>query len=103
MIKLSDYLAEFLGNSDQVAHDVFLVSGGGLMHLLDSVGRCKKLRYICNHHEQACSIAAEGFARVSNKIGIAFVTTGPGGTNAITGVMGAWVDSIPMMVVSGQV
>lgn len=103
MIKLSDYLAQYLGKSEQVAHDVFLVSGGGMMHLLDSVGRCETLRYICNHHEQACSIAAEGFARKSNKIGVAFVTTGPGGTNAITGVMGAWVDSIPMLVVSGQV
>ena len=103
MVKLSDYLAEFLGRSEQVAHDVFLVSGGGMMHLLDSVGRCGCLRFICNHHEQACSLAAEGFARVSNKIGVAFVTTGPGGTNAITGVMGAWVDSIPMLVVSGQV
>jgi acetolactate synthase-1/2/3 large subunit len=103
MIKLSDYLTQFLANSDQVAHDVFLVSGGGMMHLLDSLGRCEKLRYICNHHEQACSMAAEGFARLSNKIGVAFVTTGPGGTNAVTGVMGAWVDSIPMLVVSGQV
>lgn len=61
------------------------------------------LAYVCNHHEQACAIAAEGFARVSNKIGIAYVTTGPGGTNAITGVYGAWADSIPTLTISGQV
>ena len=80
-----------------------MVSGGGNMHLIDALGKNDKLQYVCNHHEQACAIAAEGYARVSNRIGIAYVTTGPGGTNAITGVMGAWVDSIPMMIISGQV
>jgi acetolactate synthase I/II/III large subunit len=102
MIKVADYIANYLASCDQVAHDVFLVAGGGNMHLLDSVGR-SKLRYICNHHEQACAMAAEGYARVTNKIGVAFVTTGPGGTNAITGVLGAWVDSIPTLTISGQV
>ncbi|MEN6622316.1 MAG: thiamine pyrophosphate-binding protein [Smithella sp.] len=103
MIKVSDFIVKYLASCDEVAKDVFLVSGGGMMHNLDSVGRSQDIRYICNHHEQACAIAAEGYARVSNKVGVAFVTTGPGGTNAITGVMGAWVDSIPTLTISGQV
>lgn len=103
MKKVSDIVAEFLAENTQVANDIFLVSGGGNMHLIDSVGRQEGLRYICNHHEQACAIAAEGYSRVTNKIGVALVTTGPGGTNAITGVYGAWVDSIPTLTISGQV
>ncbi|TCD47960.1 thiamine pyrophosphate-binding protein [Chlorobium sp. N1] len=102
-MRVADYIAQFIAEHEETAKTVFLVSGGGNMHLIDALGRNEKLRYVCNHHEQACAIAAEGYARVSNKIGIAYVTTGPGGTNAITGVMGAWVDSIPMMIVSGQV
>ena len=103
MKKVSDIVADFLAEHAEVAGDVFMVSGGGNMHLIDSLGRHEKLRYICNHHEQACAIAAEGYARVTNKIGVAMVTTGPGGTNAITGVYGAWVDSIPTLTISGQV
>ncbi len=103
MKKVSDIVTEFLAENTQVANDIFLVSGGGNMHLIDSVGRHEGLRYICNHHEQACAIAAEGYARVTNKVGVAMVTTGPGGTNAITGVYGAWVDSIPTLTISGQV
>jgi acetolactate synthase I/II/III large subunit len=102
-MRVADYIAQFIAEHEQTAKTVFMVSGGGNMHLIDALGRNEKLRYVCNHHEQACAMAAEGYARVSNKIGIAYVTTGPGGTNAITGVMGAWVDSIPMMIVSGQV
>jgi acetolactate synthase-1/2/3 large subunit len=102
-MRVADYIAQFIAEHEQTAKTVFMVSGGGNMHLIDALGRNSNLQYICNHHEQACSIAAEGYARVSNKIGIAYVTTGPGGTNAITGVMGAWVDSIPMMIISGQV
>ncbi|NTV66185.1 MAG: thiamine pyrophosphate-binding protein [Chlorobaculum sp.] len=102
-MRVADYIAQFIAEHEQTAKTVFMVSGGGNMHLIDALGRNGKLRYVCNHHEQACAIAAEGYARVSNKIGIAYVTTGPGGTNAITGVMGAWVDSIPMMIISGQV
>ncbi len=73
------------------------------MHLNDSIGRCRDIEYICNHHEQACAMAAEGYARVSGKIGVLNVTTGPGGINALNGVFGAWTDSIPMLVISGQV
>jgi acetolactate synthase-1/2/3 large subunit len=102
-MRVADYIAQFIAEHEQTAKTVFMVSGGGNMHLIDALGRNMDLTYVCNHHEQACAIAAEGYARVSNKIGVAYVTTGPGGTNAITGVMGAWVDSIPMMIISGQV
>lgn len=103
MIKVSDFIARYLAQHEHIAKDIFLVSGGGNMHIIDSIGKEKRLNYVCNHHEQACAIAAEGYARVSNKIGVAVVTTGPGGTNAITGVLGAWTDSIPMLIISGQV
>lgn len=102
-MRVADYIAQFIAEHEQTAKTIFMVSGGGNMHLIDALGKNKELQYVCNHHEQACAMAAEGYARVSNKIGIAYVTTGPGGTNAITGVMGAWVDSIPMMIISGQV
>jgi len=103
MIKVSDFIAKFLAEHKDTGNTVFMVSGGGNMHLIDSLGRNKDLEYVCNHHEQACTLASEGYARVSNKIGLAYVTTGPGGTNAITGVYSAWVDSIPTLTISGQV
>ncbi len=102
-MRVADYIAEFIAENEQTAKTIFMVSGGGNMHLIDALGKNEALTYVCNHHEQASAMAAEGYARVSNKIGIAYVTTGPGGTNAITGVMGAWLDSIPMMIISGQV
>jgi acetolactate synthase-1/2/3 large subunit len=101
MILLSDFVIDFLVKKG--IKDIFLVSGGGIMYLLDSVGRNKKIRYVANYHEQASATAAEAYARVKNSVGACLVTTGPGGTNAITGVAGAWVDSIPMIVISGQV
>ena len=102
-MKLSDYVFDFV--ADKGVKDVFLISGGGNMHLLHSVGTNRRLKYICNHHEQACAMAAEGYARAKDDglPGVCLVTTGPGGTNAITGVLGAWLDSIPMVVISGQV
>ncbi len=103
MIKVSDFIADFIAQHKDTANSVFMVSGGGNMHLIDSLGKNKDLEYICNHHEQACTFAAEGYARVTNKIGVSYVTTGPGGTNAITGVYSAWVDSIPTLTISGQV
>jgi len=102
-MRVADYIAQFIAAHEQTAKTIFMVSGGGNMHLIDALGKNEGLEYVCNHHEQACAMAAEGYARVSNRIGIAYVTTGPGGTNAITGVMGAWLDSIPMMIISGQV
>ncbi|MBQ8906861.1 MAG: thiamine pyrophosphate-binding protein [Ruminococcus sp.] len=100
-MKVSDYIASFLAENG--IEDVFLVTGGGAMHLNDAIGHHPDLRCICNHHEQACSIAAEGYTRYSGKLAAVCVTSGPGGTNAITGVLGAWTDSIPMFVLSGQV
>lgn len=102
-MRVADYIAEFIAGHQQAAKTVFLVAGGNSMHLIDAISKNEKLEYICNHHEQACAIAAEGYARVSNKIGVACVTSGPGGTNTITGVLGAWLDSIPILIISGQV
>ncbi len=98
-MKLSDYVVKFM---EEKSGDVFLLSGGGIMHLVDSIGR-SKLNMVCCHHEQAAAIAAEGYGRVKNQPGFVVVTTGPGGTNALTGIAGAWLDSIPMFVVIGQV
>lgn len=103
LVKVSDFIANFLAEHNDTGKSVFMVSGGGNMHLIDSLGKNDKLEFICNHNEQACTFASEGYARASNKIGIAYVTTGPGGTNAITGVYSAWVDSIPTLTISGQV
>lgn len=80
-----------------------MITGGGAMHLNDSVGKVKSIKYHCNHHEQACAIAAEGYARTSGKLGVVVVTTGPGGTNTLTGVIGQWLDSVPVLYISGQV
>jgi len=99
-MRASDYIIERL-EKEGVKH-IFLVTGGGGMYLIDSVGRSKAIQYVPNHHEQACSMAAEAYARVSKNLGVALVTTGPAGTNAITGVGCAWTDSIPMLVLSGQ-
>jgi acetolactate synthase-1/2/3 large subunit len=100
-MKLSDIVFDFLANKG--IDTVFTVSGGGCMHLTDSLGNNKKLKYICNHHEQACAISAEAYFRTKNKPGCILVTTGPGGTNALTGVLCSYQDSIPMIVISGQV
>ncbi len=100
-MRVADYVMESLDRAG-IGH-VFTVSGGGIMHLLDALGRHPRLRYTCNYHEQACAIAAEGYARIRGAAGACLVTTGPGSTNALSGVAGAWVDSIPMVVISGQV
>ena len=102
MIKVSDYIFKRLAEDYNVRH-IFMVVGGGAMHLNDSLGREKRIKYICNHHEQACAMAAEGYSRVTGELGVINVTTGPGGINALNGVFGAWTDSIPMLVISGQV
>lgn len=101
MIKVSDYLIKCLEKTG--AKHMFMIPGGGAMHLNDSLGRSKKIQYICTQHEQAAAIAAEAYARVNNKIGLLMVTTGPGGTNALTGIAGAYLESTPVFVVSGQV
>jgi acetolactate synthase-1/2/3 large subunit len=101
MIRVADFIAQHLVRSG--IRDLFLVTGGGAMHLNDAIGRAKGLRWTCCHHEQAAAMAAEAYCRLTGRIAAVNVTTGPGGTNAITGVWGAHVDSIGMVVVSGQV
>ncbi len=101
MAKLSDYVIRFI--ADQGVKHVFLVTGGGAMHLNESLGRCADIEPVCNSHEQASAIGAENYGKATNNLGVALVTTGPGGTNAVTGVAGAWLDSTPCLFVSGQV
>ena len=100
-IKVAEYISEFLVKNGVT--DCFMVTGGGAMHLDDAIGHQEGMRCIFNHHEQACAIAAEGYTRMTGKLALVCVTSGPGGTNAITGVMGGWLDSIPMFILSGQV
>lgn len=100
-IKVSNYIAKFMVENG--IRDCFMVTGGGAMHLDDAIGHQEEIHCTFNHHEQACAIAAEGYTRMTGKLALVCVTSGPGGTNAITGVMGGWLDSIPMFVLSGQV
>lgn len=99
-VKVSDYIAEFFYKNG--IKTIFTVVGGGAMHLNDSFGHSDKLKCIYNHHEQASAIAAEAYARVNNEMAAVCVTSGPGAINALTGVVGAYLDSIPMIVLSGQ-
>ena len=100
-IKLSDYVAKYL--LDNNLKVIYSITGAGSMHFNDSIGTKKGLTVVYTHHEQAASMAAEGTARITGRPGVVNVSTGPGGTNALTGVTGAWVDSIPMLVISGQI
>ena len=100
-MRLADYLMGRV--ADLGVRHVFTVPGGGAMHLDDALGLNPDLEHVCNLHEQACAIAAEAYARVTNLPGVALVTSGPGGTNALTGVAGAWLESTPCLVISGQV
>ncbi|MBQ7474637.1 MAG: thiamine pyrophosphate-binding protein [Clostridia bacterium] len=101
MIKLSDYVIRTLESTG--ARHMFMLPGGGAMHLNDSLGKSEKIRFVPCLHEQACAIAAEAYARVTGGVGLLMVTTGPGGTNALTGIAGAFIESTPVFVVSGQV
>jgi len=101
MKRVADILAEELTGLG--LEQVFMITGGGAMHLNDAFGRCKGLKIFFNHHEQASAMAAEAYARIAGKPAIVNVTTGPGGINALNGVYGAYVDSIPMVVISGQI
>ncbi|MGA2146125.1 MAG: thiamine pyrophosphate-binding protein [Bryobacteraceae bacterium] len=100
MKKLSDYVIEFVAGAG-VKH-IFMLAGGGSMHLVDSVGRHRELEYVCCLHEQACAFAAEHYAEFTNGLGVALVTTGPGGTNAVTGLAAAWLESASCLFLSGQ-
>ncbi|MFA6716104.1 MAG: thiamine pyrophosphate-binding protein [Victivallaceae bacterium] len=100
-MRVADYIFKYL--ADYGIKHVFLVTGGGAMHLNDALRNEKRIKYICNHHEQASAIAAEGYSRATGKLSVVNVTSGPGGTNAITGVIGQWLDSVPVLYLSGQV
>jgi len=99
-MRIADYIFQFL--KEKGTEYVFLVVGGGAMYLNDAIKK-SGIKYICFHHEQAAAIAAEGYARVSGKLGVVCVTSGPGGLNTLTGVMGQWTDSVPVLYLSGQV
>lgn len=99
-MRVADYIFEHLAQTGVT--DVFTVIGGGCIFLADALGGRKDTRYYCTHHEQAAVMAAESYARVKGRLGVALVTVGPGSTNAITGVAGAWLDSVPLLVLSGQ-
>lgn len=100
MMRVADYIA---GHLQKIGvRDIFLLSGGGMMHLIDAVSRTPGLQYRCNHHEQACAMAAEAYARLSQNLGVCYATSGPGGTNTVTGIVGAWLDSAPVLYVTGQ-
>ncbi|MEI6321697.1 MAG: thiamine pyrophosphate-binding protein [bacterium] len=99
-IRLADYIVQTLA-SHGIRH-VFMVTGGAAMHLNDAFGRNHQIKIVCCHHEQSCAMAAESYFRVSNRMAAVNVTAGPGATNAITGVYGAYVDSMAMIVISGQ-
>ena len=101
MIRVADYIAQTL--AEHGLQDVFLVTGGGAMHLNDAFGRNPHLTVTCFHHEQACTIAAESYFRHSGRLAAVNVTTGPGGLNTLTGIHGAWTDSLGLIVISGQV
>jgi acetolactate synthase I/II/III large subunit len=100
LIKLSDYVIDFVARAG-VKH-IFMLAGGGCMHLADSVGRAQNLEYVCCLHEQACAFAAEAYAEYTNHLGAALVTTGPGGTNTVTGVAAAWIEGASCLFLSGQ-
>ena len=101
MIRVADFIAQTLVKRG--VSRIFMFTGGGAMFLNDAFGHCEGLQYTCCHHEQACAMAAESYARVTGGLGVINVTTGPGGINALNGVFGAWTDSIPILVISGQV
>ena len=100
-MRLADFVIEFL--EKKKIDTVFTVSGGGSIFLCDALYKSKKVKYVACHHEQAASYAAESYSRAKNKPGAAVVTTGPGGTNAVSGVACCWIDSVPTIFISGQV
>lgn len=101
LMRLADYVFQFL--ADRGVRHIFMLPGGGAMHLNDALGGNGRIEYTCMPHEQGVALAAEGWARVTNDLGVALVTTGPGGTNSVTGVLAAWQDSTPCLFLSGQV
>ena len=99
-MRVADYIFKYL--KDYGVKHIFMVTGGGAMFLNDAI-RKSGIKYVCMHHEQACAMAAEGYSRVTNELSVVCVTTGPGSLNCLTGVMGQWTDSVPVLYISGQV
>ncbi|SVD62721.1 uncharacterized protein METZ01_LOCUS415575, partial [marine metagenome] len=100
-MRLSDYVIEYF--EEQGVDHIFTVTGGGAIFLCDALGAAKTMKYVACHHEQAASMATEGSARVRQDLGVTLVTSGPGGTNTVTGVAGSWLDHVPHVTISGQV
>ncbi len=100
-MRVADYIFKYL--ADYGIKHVFLVVGGSAMHLNDALKKERRIKYVCNHHEQGAAIAAEGYARTKGELAVVNVTSGPGGTNTLTGVIGQWLDSVPVLYLSGQV
>ena len=100
MVKLSDFVASFLAQN--LVKNVFGVSGGASLHLIDSINKNKKIEFITMHSEQSAAMAADGFSRSSNMIGVALATSGPGATNLITGICCSYYDSVPVLFLTGQ-
>ncbi len=100
-VKVSQYIAQYLVKNG--IKDCFMVTGGGAMHLDDAFGHQVGMKCIFNHHEQASAIAGEAYARITGNLALVCVTSGPGGLNTLTGIMGGWTDSVPMLIISGQV
>ncbi|SFE86102.1 acetolactate synthase-1/2/3 large subunit [Paenibacillus algorifonticola] len=99
-IRVSDYIANYIESMG--IKSAFMLSGGGMMHLIDALGQLTQVKYYCNHHEQASAMAAEGYARQTNQLGVCYATSGPGATNIVTGLTGAWLDSAPVLFITGQ-
>jgi acetolactate synthase I/II/III large subunit len=101
-MRVADYIFKYL-NEEAKVDTIFMVTGGGAMFLNDAVGQNKNIKYICCHHEQAAGMAASGYSRYTGKLGVCVVTTGCGGTNVITSVLGAFQDRVPLLIISGQI
>ena len=99
-MRVADYIALHLQKIG--VRYVFMLSGGGMMHLIDAIGRVDGMKYLCNFHEQASAMAADGYARLTNSLGVCYATSGPGATNILTGLVGAWQDSSPVLFITGQ-
>lgn len=102
MIRVADYIANFIADELGI-RDVFMLTGAGIMHLTDGLACNNKIRAICTHHEQSASMALEAYARANENFAVGYFSTGPGATNALTGLAGAWQDSVPCLFISGQV
>jgi acetolactate synthase-1/2/3 large subunit len=99
-MRVADYIADYIYNLG--VKEIFMVSGGGQMFLTDGIAKHGLIKAICNHHEQASAMGAVSYAKYNGNFGVAYVTTGCGGTNAVTGLLGAWQDNIPCLFISGQ-